>query len=167
MSAGSSSNPRLVLLRIYSLGTYISLPHTRHCSCDLTGRDCGCVLLYFLFASHTIRSLTVPEVPESNHPDVWKEPLRGLLRATLLQGADPTCPEGPLIGQLTLDESQLRLPAWPVHCLWDSVETSQGLCAKAGRRPFLRVSQDRAGGRTHRPRSASTPSEVACDGPRE
>lgn len=57
-------------------------------------------------------SLTVPEGPESNHPDVWTEPVRGLLRATLLQGADPTCPDGPLTGQLTLDASLLRLPDW-------------------------------------------------------
>ena len=54
LSAGCSSNHHLVLLRIYSLESYISPPHTRPCSCDLTGRGCGYVLLYFLFAIHTI-----------------------------------------------------------------------------------------------------------------
>ena len=69
---------------------------------------------YFIFylQSTPSVSLTVPKGPGSNHPDIWKEPPRGLLRATLLQGADPTCPEGPPIGQLTLDMFLLRLPAW-------------------------------------------------------
>ena len=103
---------------------------------------------YFIFylQSTPSMSLTVPKGPGSNHPDIWKEPPRGLLRATLLQGADPTCPEGPPIGQLTLDVFLLRLQPGLAHCPWDSVETSQGLCPKAGRRAFLRVSQGRAGG---------------------
>ena len=76
------------------------------------GETAGASCFVFYLQSRPSVSLTVPEGPESNHPDVWTEPVRGLLRATLLQGADPTCPDGPLTGQLTLDASLLRLPDW-------------------------------------------------------
>lgn len=96
-------------------------------------------------------SLTVPEGPESNHPDVWMEPVKGPSQGhTLLQGADPTCPDGHGQGICTL---WAGVPAQAARlggpCPWDSVEASQGSLSK-GRKEPCGVSQDRAGGRIHR-----------------